>query len=617
MQRSGILRRMPGARRRGTTRSAATCRRRRSRTGRSSPGLPETLRAEVVGNVAVLPLARPAKRNALSDRTILGIEQFFQSLDAAVGDGCAPATWRSKTRRATSRPWAARGHVHPGCRDRLPHRGGAGRLRASGRGRMPRHRRARREVGRPATRRKEQLMRRFGPRAAATAAAAAVAMGVASAGVAHAAPVTGHLTGSLADGATWVADVPANWNGTLILYSHGYSVLAAQDAPNAATGQDLLAEGYALVGSSYSGPSMWALASAVDDQFASLHAVEHQIGQPRRTIAWGTSMGGLVSALETQDSRHEINGTLTTCGLVAGALNLNDYQLDGEYAVSHLLSPQPIQLVNYQNQGQADAAVAALNQVTADAQNTPEGRARIALAAALVNEPTWFNGPTAPDPHDYAAQEVEQEQTLVGPGWTRYAGARPQIELAAGGNTSATVGVDFAAALNSSAHAEEVRALYRAAGLDLTADLTSLTRDADIDADPQAVATLARTSMATGHLDVPELDIHTIYDQLVPVEQENWYGRQVARAGSAPLLRQAYVNGTGHCAFQSAEMIAALHAVELRIDTGRWDDVAQPAALDAAATALQLPDSSTPRYVDFTPPVLVGGLGEPGREHSY
>ncbi|HEY4605022.1 MAG TPA: hypothetical protein VIH08_11875 [Blastococcus sp.] len=460
-------------------------------------------------------------------------------------------------------------------------------------------------------------MRRFGPRAAATAAAAAVAMGVASTGMAHAAPVTGHLTGSLADGATWVADVPANWNGTLILYSHGYSVLAAQDAPNAATGQDLLAEGYALVGSSYSGPSMWALASAVDDQFASLHAVEQQIGQPRRTIAWGTSMGGLVSALETQDSRHEINGTLTTCGLVAGALNLNDYQLDGEYAVSHLLSPQPIQLVNYQNQGQADAAVAALNQVTADAQNTPEGRARIALAAALVNEPTWFNGPTAPDPHDYAAQEVQQEQTLVGPGWTRYAGARPQIELAAGGNTSATVGVDFAAALNSSAHAEEVRALYRAAGLDLTADLTSLTRDADIDADPQAVATLARTSMATGHLDVPELDIHTIYDQLVPVEQENWYGRQVARAGSAPLLRQAYVNGTGHCAFQPAEMIAALHAVELRIDTGRWDDVAQPAALDAAATALQLSDSSTPRYVDFTPPVLVGGLGEPGREHSY
>jgi (methylthio)acryloyl-CoA hydratase len=47
--------------------------------------LPETLRAEVVGNVAVLPLARPAKRNALSAPSIQRIERFFQSLDAAVG----------------------------------------------------------------------------------------------------------------------------------------------------------------------------------------------------------------------------------------------------------------------------------------------------------------------------------------------------------------------------------------------------------------------------------------------------------------------------------------------------------------------------------------------------
>jgi hypothetical protein len=109
-----------------------------------------------------------------------------------------------------------------------------------------------------------------------------------------------HYTGSLPDGATWVADVPASWNGTIILYSHGFGPLTAQDAPNPpATKADLLSLGYALVGSSYSGPSLWALASAVDDQFASLAAVEQITGRPRRTIAWGTSMGGLVSALET------------------------------------------------------------------------------------------------------------------------------------------------------------------------------------------------------------------------------------------------------------------------------------------------------------------------------
>jgi hypothetical protein len=30
------------------------------------------------------------------------------------------------------------------------------------------------------------------------------------------------LPGSLKDGATFVIEVPANWNGTLFLYSHGY-----------------------------------------------------------------------------------------------------------------------------------------------------------------------------------------------------------------------------------------------------------------------------------------------------------------------------------------------------------------------------------------------------------
>jgi enoyl-CoA hydratase/carnithine racemase len=46
--------------------------------------LPPSLRAEVRNDVAVLWLARPEKRNALNDATVLGIEAFFTSLPAAV-----------------------------------------------------------------------------------------------------------------------------------------------------------------------------------------------------------------------------------------------------------------------------------------------------------------------------------------------------------------------------------------------------------------------------------------------------------------------------------------------------------------------------------------------------
>lgn len=42
--------------------------------------LPSTLRAEMRGAVAVITLARPEKRNALSDETILGLEHFFRTL---------------------------------------------------------------------------------------------------------------------------------------------------------------------------------------------------------------------------------------------------------------------------------------------------------------------------------------------------------------------------------------------------------------------------------------------------------------------------------------------------------------------------------------------------------
>lgn len=442
---------------------------------------------------------------------------------------------------------------------------------------------------------------------AAAAVAAVVTFAVtsgASAAPAAATPTSTHHVGSLTDGATWVADVPASWNGTVILYSHGFGPLAAADAPDSATQADLLHLGYALVGSSYSGTSWWALSSAVGDQFASLAAIERITGRPHRVIAWGTSMGGLISALETQDGRGRIDGTLTTCGLVAGALSMNNYQLDGEYALNELLAPgEQIQLVRYASADQASAAAAALVAIVTRAQSTAPGRARIALASALLNEPVWYGGSTPPARTDYAAQEQQQADEITQFVLPFIMSGRYQIELAAGGNSSFTRGVDYGRVLARSSFLPEVQALYRAAGLSLPGDLATLSRQAAITADPRAIATLARTSMVTGRLAVPELDIHTIYDQLVPVEQENWYRQRVIRAGSAAELRQAYVDSTGHCNFQPSGYIAALNALEHRLSTGSWGEVTQPGALDAAAARTGL--GAFDPYVRFTAPLLV------------
>jgi pimeloyl-ACP methyl ester carboxylesterase len=461
---------------------------------------------------------------------------------------------------------------------------------------------------------------RWGTRLAAVAGSVALVGAGASGTAANAAPAQqpdvppGEYRGELAGGADWLAHVPEEWNGTVVLFAHGFGRMTAQDAPDDPTRQELLEQGYALVGSSYSGPSLWALESAVDDQYAALAAFEDLLGvEPERTIAFGRSMGGLVSARQAEDPRGEIDGVLTTCGLVAGAVNLNNYQLDGVYALSHLLAPeQDIPLVRYESPEQAAQAAADLIAVVTEAQDTPEGRARIALASAYLNLATWFTGEAPAAPGDHAAQQAQQFEALVtGGGLERYVTGRQQIELVAGGNSAYNAGVDYRALLDSSPHARQVRALYREAGLDLDADLATLTRDADVEADPEAVADLTRSSMVTGDLEVPELAIHTVADELVPVEHEDWYADQVRRAGDNRLLRQAYVQGPGHCDFQPAEQVAALQALEERLETGRWRDVASPAQLNAAADALGL--GTTARFTEFDPSRLVGGLGEPGR----
>ncbi len=443
--------------------------------------------------------------------------------------------------------------------------------------------------------------------------------GAIGAGAASAQSGSTHYTGTLRDGATWIADVPSSWNGTLLLYSHGYGPPVVQPLP-APVQNALLGMGYAIAASSYDPHgSWWALGNAVRDQFQTLSTVERTVlpHAPARVYALGVSMGGLISALEDQNSHGRINGALTTCGLVGGGLNLNQYQLDGEYAIRQLLAPgQNIQLTNFvdgpaQNFADSNAAAAKLLAAAQAAQQSPQGRARLALAMAFLNVSPW-GGSTIPNIYDYAGQEAGQYQDYFTgpPGFSAIAfivTAREQIEQAAGGESAGTVGVDFARLLHESSYYPEVRALYNDAGLSLRGDVAALERNAHLRPDRSAYRWLSETSVPNGRLRVPELDIHTISDQLIPVQNERWYHALVARAGDSNLLRQAFTLSQGHCNFTPADTVAALHALETRVNTGSWGNVATSTSLDAAANAL--PTSlGGGNFVPFWPERLTGGL---------
>jgi len=455
-------------------------------------------------------------------------------------------------------------------------------------------------------------MNRLGTRLRGTLLVAVVALALVAGAGSTASASTAHFTGTLDNGTTWIGDVPSSWNGILVLYSHGFGPLLPANAPDPATRDALLARGYALAGSSYDpAGSWWALNTAVSDQFATIGAVTAAAlpQAPERVLAFGTSMGGLVSALEAEQGAGIIDGALSTCGIVAGAIHLNNYQLDAEHAIAKLLMPAPgPKLVDFANPGEGAASGAALTAAVQTAQTTPEGRARLSLVFALLNVVPVAPGVPEPAPNDAPAIEAAQYASAVQSfpllGFIQF--GRYWIELAAGGNGSWTRGEDFAELLNHSPYHDVVRNLYRAGGLDLKADLGALTGGATIGADPDAIASLDDTSVPTGDLEVPELTLHTTADPLVPVQHEGVYADGVRRAGANSLLRQAFVNRWGHCSFTPAELVAGLEALRLRVETGRWDSVAQPQALQASAHASGLGDAA---FVHLEPQALSGDNG--------
>jgi len=399
------------------------------------------------------------------------------------------------------------------------------------------------------------------------------------------------LNGTLPDGATWKIEVPANWNGTLFLYSHGYvtpgSPNPAADAGDPATAAAMLAQGFALAGSSYA-TTGWAIEQALPDQIAALDIFDSQVGHPTRTIAWGHSLGGIITAGLIQEFPNRFAGALPMCGVLSGGVATWNTALDGAFAFQQLIDPS-VQVVNITiPPANPTANLAGAEAAATAAQATPQGRARLALSAALGDTPGWFT-PLSPEPaaNDFAAQEANQFNWESQVDFPFAFFLRAELEGRAGGNPSWNTGVNYFDDLRKSSDSREVSALYKAAGLSLTKDLETLNQAARISANPASVRYLEQNITFDGSLPGPVLTMHTIGDGLVVNQNEQAYASVVRRAGDPELLREIFVHRAGHCAFTPAETVTAAHVLLQRLDTGQWDAAAlDPSQLNAAAAAL-------------------------------
>ena len=399
--------------------------------------------------------------------------------------------------------------------------------------------------------------------------------------------------------AAYNIQVPSAWNGTLFLYSHGYVPPGGPKFATASPSIDatawLLGHHFAAVGSSYSSTG-WALPDAFTDQIALLDQFQQKVGVPKRVIAWGTSLGGMITAGLVQLYPDRFAAAMPMCGVLAGGIATWNLELDAAYAFRTLLAPTSHLQVTHITDPTANLQLAldTFNQAAA----TPAGRARIALVAALIDLPGWF----------FAAREEAQAMWESRVDFSFAFRYRADLEQRAGGNPSWNTGVDYSRQLSISADRDEVNALYGAAGLDLQADLRTLNAGARVAADPAAVAYLDRNVSFDGQLNIPVLTMHTTGDGLVVPPNESAYANAVSAAGDSALLRQTFVHRAGHCAFTEAETVAAVQALLERLDTGRWDDAAlQPSALNAAALAqgdlenVFFGAATPPAFVDFTP----------------
>ncbi len=407
-------------------------------------------------------------------------------------------------------------------------------------------------------------------------------------------------TGTFADGATYIIQVPSNWNRTLLLYSHGYTAgpdNPATDTSDGYSGAYLLAAGYALAGSSYASTG-WDVKDALPDQIEVLDTFQHLVGTPGSTIAWGLSMGGLITAALIQQYPGRFDGAMPMCGVVGGAVGFWNEFLDSAFAFQTLVAPDAgLELVNITDPGyNTYAAENALN----TAQQTAQGQARVSLVAALADVPGWFTGQPPPLPTDYVTQEANQYDWLGTAvfGFAFY--YRAELEGRAGGNPSFNTGVDYVTQFNRSADAQQVRALYQQANLDLNADLQTLNAASRISANPPSQTYLEQNIDLYRPALVPVLTVHNDADGLVAPQDESAY---LALNGPAsPYLRQLYIHRAGHCAFTASETLAAMQALLRRVDAQVWSGLS-PAEMNAAARRILVYQNQEfmPAFESFTP----------------
>ena len=409
--------------------------------------------------------------------------------------------------------------------------------------------------------------------------------------------------GTLPDGTVYLMRVPPNWNQTLIR-----DLDYASGAGNSRN-QYLLRKGFALAGTRrhrlrtfrYDPAREIANLDLVLDRF------QARFGTPARVIQYGCSGGGHVALAVAEDFSDRVDGVIATAAHTPVWL-MNTY-LDGWFTLKALLAPDlvVVDLPTDQTYGSSGHGVTgpistAWRQAIDAAQQTPEGRARIALAFTLGQWPAWVNRLTPqPSPDDAGALQHSMYHAVLQNSANPGGEARMLFESAANGQQlSWNTGVDYRQLFENGnpSYQRAVRQLYQEAGLDLAADLARVNAFPRVQAAPYALDFWkAPGRNVKGTPKIPVLRMQEIGDYQVPPSLMEGYADQIGANGKEGLYRAAFVEATGHCGFTVSEAAAAIETMMRRLDTGQWGNT-DAEALNRLAASL---DGSPSRFIPANP----------------
>jgi pimeloyl-ACP methyl ester carboxylesterase len=391
-------------------------------------------------------------------------------------------------------------------------------------------------------------------------------------------------TGKLSDGkSSYNFLVPQNWNGTVLV---SLDTLGYWGEPKDITIKGwLLDHGYALAGTDRESVG-WNLSYAAANVVETLDTFIKLVGEPRRAVVWGESRGGITTRAAIQLYPNRFDGAVPMCGGGAGSIAMYNFKLDAAFALDVLLGSEyglRLELNNIQDLATEESRI---KEIISKAQETPQGRARVALAGAFSQIPVWNQkGKPEPANDDYDAQQANVALGIPMALGTWYAHF---LENLAGGPFTWNHGVDYREQLNNSGYKKMVQELYNKAGLDLKADLDRLAKAPRVCADPAAVSFIEKNDITwNGKLQQPVLSLTTTGDMSGPISDENSYADVVRHAEKSDLLRQAFVHRCDHCNFTAGEEIAVFVTLFKRLDTGKWEDDASAQSLNQLVKKLQ------------------------------